>query len=359
MNTTNKLLLPVTLPHLSLRNRVVMAPMNRRRAESGVPGPAAVTYFRQRAGAGLIITDNTAISPNGKGYLNTPGIYTEEQKEAWSKISSAVHDAGGKIFMQLVHTGRIGHPLNNEDRSPLVAPSVVRANEKIRVGANEHLPMPDPVALNTPAIQDLINRHAEAAQYAVDAGFDGVEIHGAHGFLAEQFLHPATNLRNDRYGGNMINRCRFLLETVAAVADRIGPQRTGVRLSPFFKINDLAPYDEEIATHHYLLSELNKTGILYIHLNDVQEMPRSFLKDVRERFNRIIIHAGAFNAITAEKNLNDGLADLIAFGKPFIANPDLVERFKNNWPIADGEVSTFYGGGDNGYADYPEYNQII
>ncbi|MGY3211984.1 alkene reductase [Mucilaginibacter sp. HD30] len=359
MNTTKKLLLPVSIPGLSLNNRVVMAPMNRRRAEAGIPGPSAVDYYRQRAGAGLIITDNTAITPNGKGYLNTPGIYTKEQQSAWKEIASAVHEAGGRIFMQLVHTGRIGHPLNNEDGSQLVAPSIVRAEGKIRVSGNHHLPMPDPIELNIQEIGHLISKHAEAARYAIDAGFDGVEVHGAHGFLAEQFLHPVTNLRTDQYGGSLSNRCSFLLETVAAVAEAIGPERTGVRLSPFFKINDLVPYDEELATHQYLITELNKAGILYIHLNNVQEMPLEFLQDVRKRFNHIIILAGGFTAVTAEKALQEDLADLIAFGKPFIANPDLVERFKKDWPLADGDESTFYDGGDSGYADYPVYSQPL
>jgi N-ethylmaleimide reductase len=232
MRAQQILLSPLNTPAFTLNNRVVMAPMNRRRAEHGIPGPSAITYYGQRAGAGLILTDNTSITPNGKGYLHTPGIYNDEQKAAWKNVADEVHAHGGKIFMQLVHAGRIGHTENNEDGSPLVAPSIVIARDNIRVAGKGHLPIPAPEALTTVAIQDLVTKHIEAAQRAISAGFDGVEIHGAHGFLAEQFLHPFTNHRTDQYGGTIVNRARFLLEIMKGVSAAIGKERTGIRLSP-------------------------------------------------------------------------------------------------------------------------------
>jgi len=359
MNSLDHLLSPLIAANLTLKNRVVMAPMNRRRAEHGIPSASAVTYFGQRAGAGLIITDNTAITPNGKGYLQTPGIYNDQQKAAWKKIADEVHAQGGKIFMQLVHAGRIGHIDNNEDGSQLVAPSAIVAHDTIRVAGKGHLPMSEPETLSTKGVQELVALHVEAAQSAIRAGFDGVEVHGAHGFLTEQFLHPHTNQRTDQYGGNIFNRARFLLEIVEHVAAAIGKERTGVRLSPFFKINDLPPFAEERATHQYLTDELNKLDILYIHLsnsliNGEPIIPVEYVRDIRKRFKNLLILAGGFTAESAETALKANLADLIAFGKPFIANPDLVERFRLGVSLAEGLPEYFYDGGDRGYIDYPD-----
>lgn len=364
MSSKQKLLTPLNALSHTFKNRVVMAPMNRRRAENGIPSPSAVTYFGQRAGAGLILTDNTAITPNGKGYLHTPGIYNNEQKSAWKKIAKEVHAHGGKIFMQLVHAGRIGHIENNEDGSPLIAPSTVTAKDTIRVTGKGYLPASEPEALSTKGVLELVSKHVEAAQNAVEAGFDGVEIHGAHGFLAEQFLHPYTNHRTDRYGGNMVNRARFLLEIMEGVAAAIGKERTGVRLSPYLKINDLPSYGEELATHQYLTDELNKLDILYIHLSNaviegVPLIPDEYILDVRKRFKNLLILAGSFTSISAEAALEANLADMIAFGRPFIANPDLVERFKQQIPLAEGMPEFFYEGGDTGYIDYPCSNSLL
>jgi N-ethylmaleimide reductase len=358
MKAPDKLLSPLVTDNFKVNNRVVMAPMNRRRAEHGIPGTAAVSYYGQRAGAGLIITDNTAISPNGIGYLNTPGIYNDDQKTAWKYVADEVHAHGGKVFMQLVHAGRIGHIDNNEDGSPLVAPSVVVARDTIRVQGNVHLPNSVPVALTTAGVQELVVKYIEAAQKAIEAGFDGVEIHGAHGFLAEQFLHPFTNQRKDQYGGNIPNRARFLLEVMKGVVGAIGKERTGVRLSPFLKYNDLPPYPEEVTTHRYLTDELNKLDILYIHLSNAitdgqSVIPHDYILDVRKRFNNLLILAGNFTAETAEAALQADWADLIAFGKPFIANPDLVDRFSQGAPLAAGLPEFYYEGGDRGYIDYP------
>lgn len=354
MNTKEKLLSPLITPAITLRNRVVMAPMSRRRSENGIPGNSVAVYYGQRAGAGLIIAENTAVAANGVGYLHVPGIYNKAQQAAWKKVTEEVHARNGKIFLQLVHTGRIGHPLNQEGAVPLVAPSAVTAAEIIRVPGNIHLPAPQPEVLSTAGTQAMIAAHVQAAVHAIEAGFDGVEIHGAHGFLPEQFLHPHTNQRTDQYGGSIANRSRFLLEVMEGVAAAIGKERTGIRLSPFATLNDLPAYEEEEATHQYIVDALQKMEILYIHLsNQSYSIPETFIADVRRRFSNLLILAGDFTAASAEAALQKGLADLVAFGRPFIANPDLVERFRHHAPLAVADKETFYEGGDKGYIDYP------
>ncbi|MGY0036128.1 oxidoreductase [Pedobacter sp. NJ-S-72] len=268
MSLKEKLLAPLVSSAITLKNRVVMAPMSRRRSENGIPGHSAPIYYAQRAGAGLIIAENSAVASNGIGYLNAPGIYNIKQKAAWKKVVDEVHAKDGKIFIQLVHSGRIGHPLNHEGRAMLVAPSTLRANETIRIPLNPGVPMPAPLELTTAGAQNLIDAHIQAAISAIEIGFDGVEIHGAHGFLPEQFLHPHTNHRTDRYGGSIANRSRFLLEIMEGVTSAIGKERAGIRLSPFATLNDLPAYAEETATHQYITDALQQMGILYIHLSD-------------------------------------------------------------------------------------------
>lgn len=354
----NKLLSPLVSDDLTLNNRVVMAPMSRRRTINGIPDASTVLYFAQRAGAGLIITDNTAVAPDGLGYLHVPGIFNQQQKDGWRKVVEAVHAKGGKIFMQLVHAGRIGHPLNNAAGEPIVAPSAVQAQGIIRIPGDLHVPLPEPEALTTAGVKKLITAHVQAAINAIEVGFDGVEIHGAHGFLPEQFVNPHTNSRTDEYGGSIANRSRFLLEIVAGVAAAIGKERTGVRLSPFAYINDLPPFEEEADTHKYIIDALQQLDILYLHLSAVvaserSSIPATFLQDARNRFHNLLILAGGQTACSAEAILQDGLVDLVAFGKPFIANPDLVERFRYNAALAVPDTATFYQGGDTGYIDYP------
>ncbi|KIO77825.1 NADH:flavin oxidoreductase [Pedobacter lusitanus] len=349
---------PLVTPSITFRNRVVMAPMSRRRSVNGVPGPSAPLYYSQRAGAGLIIAENSAVASNGIGYLNAPGIYNSKQKEAWKKVADEVHKKGGKIFIQLVHSGRIGHPLNHEGEAMLVAPSAIRANETIRTLSDPHAPIPEPLALSTTEVQALVESHVQAAVSAIAIGFDGVEIHGAHGFLPEQFLHPHTNHRTDRYGGSIAGRSRFLLEIMEGVVAAIGKERTGIRLSPFATLNDLPAYAEETATHQYITDALQQLDILYIHLSDQSAggnppIPIAYIQDIRKRFRNLLILAGGFTAESAETMLQTGLADLIAFGRPFIANPDLVERFRHNTALTEGNEHTYYTGGDCGYIDYP------
>lgn len=335
-----------------------MAPMNRRRALNGVPGDSAALYFGQRAGAGLIITDNTAVAPNGIGYMGTPGIYNRAQIDGWKRVADEVHARGGRIFMQLVHAGRIGHYLNNEGQQPLIAPSAVTAAGLMRTAGEIHLPISEPVEASVADVRRLIDEHIHGAINAIEAGFDGVEIHCAHGFLPEQFLHPHTNRRTDAYGGSIAARSRFLLEIVEGTVAAIGKERTGIRLSPFVKLNDLPDYAEEAETHRYMVDALQEMGILYIHLSDQGpvghgKIPEAYIRDLRRRYDGLIILAGGCTAETAEMALQAGLADLIAFGKPYIANPDLTERFRLGIPLAAGDPDTYYQGGDGGYTDYP------
>lgn len=358
-----QLLSPLITPSHTFRNRLVMAPMNRRRAESGIPGDSMRTYYSQRSGAGLILTDNTGIAPNAFGYLNTPGIYNSAQQEGWKKIIDEVHRKGGKIFVQLVHAGRIGHPANHEGGLPIVGASNIKANDTLRTPGDVYLPMPEPQVLTTAETQALVALHVQAAVKAVEIGFDGVEIHGAHGFLTEQFLHPATNNRTDQYGGDIVNRSRFLLEIMEGVSRAIGKERTGVRLSPFAVVNDLPLYEEEAATHQYLVDELAKLDILFIHLSNqhidgISSIPTTFLEDVRKRFNNLLIFTGGNTRESAEALLQAGLIDLAGFGRDFISNPDLAAHFRYNIPLTPADETTFYHGGDKGYIDYAAHPDI-
>lgn len=358
MNTPEKLLSPLITPAITFKNRVVMAPMSRRRAEQAIPSASAPLYYGQRAGAGLIIAENSAVAPNGVGYLNAPGIYNAPQKAAWKKVVDEVHARDGKIFVQLVHTGRIGHALNHEGHLPLVGASSLKAADIIRTPNNEHHPMPEPEVLTTEGAAALVDAHIQAAITAMDLGFDGVEIHGAHGFLPAQFLHPVTNQRTDRYGGSIANRSRFLLDIMEGVTAAIGKEHTGIRLSPFVGINDLPTYPEETATHLYLTDALQQLGIFYIHLsgmpvNGAYTLSADYLQQIRQRFKQLLIVAGGYTADSGEALLQAGLADMIAYGKPFIANPDLVDRFRHRTPLAVPDPAVFYEGGDTGYIDLP------
>jgi N-ethylmaleimide reductase len=358
MNLKEKLLSPLVTPAFTFNNRVVMAPMSRRRSEQGIPSPSAPQYYGQRAGAGLIIAENSAVTANGVGYLNAPGIYNAAQNAAWKKVVEEVHARGGKIFVQLVHTGRIGHPLNQEGNVPLVGASALRATEIIRTPGNEHFPMPAPEVLSTAGAQAIIEAHIQAAITAMEIGFDGVEIHGAHGFLPEQFLHPLTNQRTDQYGGSIAHRSRFLLDIMEGVTAAIGKEHTGVRLSPFAILNDLPAYAEEAATHRYITDALQQLDILYIHLssqpvNGLPSITHEYIQEVRNRFDNLLIVAGGQTADSGEALLQAGLADLIAYGRPFIANPDLVERFRHHTPLTEANTDIFYEGGDKGYIDFP------
>jgi len=357
----NKLFNTIKLGSVILKNRIVMSPMTRCRAIGNVPNELMATYYEQRSGAGLIITEGTSPSPNGLGYARIPGIYSQNQVEGWRKITSSVHRNGGKIFLQLMHTGRISHALNMPEGSEILAPSAVKAAGQMWTDSQMMQDFPVPKEMTS---EDLLQTKAEyvtAAKNAIEAGFDGVELHGANGYLLEQFLSPVSNVRKDGYGGNIENRCRFIIEVVSEVADAIGKDKTGIRLSPYGVASDMPHYPEIDATYEYLSRQLNNSGIAYIHLVDhstmgAPEVPIEIKKLIRKNFLNTIILAGGYNKEKAEMDLQNDLGDLIAFGRPFINNPDLVNRLKNNLPLSQHlDMNLFYSADEKGYTDYPEY----
>jgi N-ethylmaleimide reductase len=357
----SKLFTPEKVGSIELRNRIVMSPMTRSRAIDNLPNDLMVEYYKQRSGAGLIITEGTSPSPNGVGYARIPGIYSAQQVNGWKKVTSAVHHAGGKIFVQLMHTGRISHPLNMPKGAKVLAPSAVRAAGQIWADTKELQDFPVPKAMTEEDLSFTKEEYVTAAKNAIDAGFDGIELHGANGYLLEQFLSPISNTRTDYYGGNIENRSRFVLEVVTAVAEAIGKEKTGIRLSPFGIANDMPYYPEIDATYKYLSDQLNNLDIAYIHIVDhsamgAPEVPIEIKKSIRNNFKNSIILSGGYDKKKAEADIQSGLGDLVAFGRPFINNPDLVERFKNNWPLSqDLKMDLFYTAGEKGYTDYPFY----
>jgi N-ethylmaleimide reductase len=355
------LLDPYKLGNIDLRNRIVMAPMTRSRAISNIPNELMVEFYGQRAAAGLIITEGTSPSPNGLGYSRIPGIFSEEQVEGWKKVTNAVHSKGGKIFVQLMHTGRIGHPTNMPEGAVIIAPSSVKPAGQVWTDTLGLQDYPVPTAMTVEEIKHTKQEYISAATNAVTAGFDGVELHGANGYLLEQFLSPVSNRRNDNYGGSIENRCRFLLEVMGGAVEAIGKERIGIRLSPYGVANDMPHYPEIDNTYKYLSAQLDRMGILYIHIVDHSSMgapavPMEIKKAIRERVHGTIILSGGYTKERAENELQGGIADLIAFGKAFINNPDLVERFINGWPLSkELDMKTFYSPGEEGYTDYRMY----
>jgi len=356
-----KLFTPAKVGSIEAKNRIVMSPMTRCRAIGNIPNELMAEYYRQRSGAGLIITEGTAPSPNGLGYARIPGIYSNEQVQGWKKVTSAVHQAGGKIVVQLMHTGRISHPLNMPGGARVLAPSAVKPAGQMWTDAAQMQDFPVPTAMTA---DDLVHTKAEyvtAAKNAIEAGFDGVELHGANGYLLEQFLSPVSNIRTDAYGGSIENRCRFVLEVVAAVADTIGKDKTGIRLSPYGVASDMPHYPEIDATYDYLSKQLNNVGIAYIHIVDHSAMgappvPAEMKNTIRKNFANTVILAGGYDQEKAEADLEKGLGDLVAFGRPHISNPDLADRFKNDYTLsADLNMDLFYTADEKGYTDYPFY----
>jgi len=340
-----------------LQNRIAMAPMTRCRAEGNLPNELMATYYGQRASAGLIITEGTSPSPNGVGYPRMPGIYSQEQVEAWKPITEAVHKQGGKIFMQLMHTGRITHPLNLPQGARVLAPSAVRANDQMYTDSDGMQPLPVPEAMTQDDIRNTIEEYAQAARNAVAAGFDGVELHSANGYLLEQFIRPNSNQRDDEYGGSIENRARFVLEVVAACTQAIGHHKVGIRLSPYGIFNEMPLYDEMEADYEYLAQELDAQDVVYIHLvdhsvNGAPEVPPSIKEIFRNEFCGTLILSGGYTAERAEKDI-PGKADLIAVGRPFLANPDLIQRWESKAELNEPDYDTFYTPGEKGYTDYP------
>jgi N-ethylmaleimide reductase len=360
---STNLFAPARLGSLELANHLVMAPMTRNRATPDhVPTDLMVTYYTQRATAGLIITEGIGPSKNGTGYARIPGIYSAAQIEAWKKITTAVHEAGGQLFAQLMHTGRVGHPVHMDEGAEVLAPSAVAAGGQIytdSLGMQDH---PTPRTFTTEEIQATIQEFVQAARNAIDAGFDGVELHGANGYLIEQFLRPTSNQRTDEYGGSVENRARFALEAAEAVSAAIGVEKTGIRLSPYGVFNDM-PYDSTYDdAYAYLVEHLNGK-VVYIHLVDHTSMgapavDAKIVETIREQFKGTLILSGGYTKETAEEALASGRADLVAFGRPFLANPDLVARFEQDAPLNTPDFATFYTPGEKGYTDYPVLAEV-
>ncbi len=356
------LLSPVRAGDLQLANRVIMAPLTRMRAvEGGVPSPLAADYYSQRASAGLIVTEATQISQQGQGYLNTPGIYTDEQEAAWTAIVERVHARQGRIALQLWHVGRISHSALQPDGALPVAPSAISApsaTARIQFGNGfARVPCDGPRALETDEIAAIVNDYRSAAVRARGAGFDAIEIHAANGYLLNQFLATNTNHRTDSYGGSLENRARIVLEVIDAVVPVFGAGCIGVRLSPNGIFNDITDTDAEAMTA-YLAQEFSRRGLAYLHIAEPdwaggEPLSDGFRQAIRKHFQGTLIFCSHYTAPRAEQLLAAGTADAVAFGRPFLANPDLPQRFALNAPLNAADNSTFYGGGSAGYTDYP------
>lgn len=357
---SHDLFAPAPLGPMTLSNRLVMAPMTRARALGHVPNALMATYYGQRAEAGLIITEGTSPSPNGLGYLNIPGLFSEAQVAGWRPVTEAVHRQGGKIFVQLMHTGRIGHAANLPAGAEVLAPSAVAAAGQIftMAGPADHSV---PRAMTEADIAHAIQEFADAARNARSAGFDGVELHAANGYLLDQFLNPRSNQRQDAWGGDSARRSRFVLEVAKAVAGAIGADRVGIRLSPYGVFNDLGPFEGLDEAYLELVRQLGALGLVYLHVVDHSAMGAppvsAALKEaLRKAFPGTFILSGGYDRDRAEADLAAGKGDLVAFGRPFLANPDLPERLRRRAPLNTADPDTFYAPGEKGYTDYPRLN---
>ena len=364
MSVDSPLLTGVELGDLKLDNRVVMAPLTRCRANAdGQPNELMLEYYRERAKTGLIITEATQICPGGQGYPNTPGIYNAAHEAGWRHICDAVHDAGGKIVLQLWHVGRLSHPAYQPEGGLPVAPSAIGFEGQCFLPDGSKADYPTPRALQADELQGLVDDYAMATHRAMAAGFDGVEVHAANGYLLDQFLRDGTNQRKDRYGGSIENRCRLLFDVVDAVAAAAGPERTGIRLSPLQPAHGMYDHNPEKLFSH-VVDGLNEFNLAYLHLAGMGEDqpdaagPAFDLDQLARRFNNKVIRNYQFTLQRAETALADGGADAIAFGIPMISNPDLVERIRRDavWNQADNRY--FYQGGARGYIDYPSLSDL-
>jgi len=359
----------------ALRNRIVLPPLTRSRSSQpgNVPNELMATYYRQRAGAGFMVTEGTQIEPRGQGYAWTPGIYSSEQIAGWRKVTKAVHEEGGIIFAQLWHVGRVSHTALQPNGASPVAPSAIPAKSVkafIETGPGTGtLAEPSmPRALTTVEVRELVQLYAQAARNAIEAGFNGVELHGANGYLINQFISVHSNQRNDEYGGSLNNRLRFLREVVEAVADVVGEERMGVRFSPLFTgtseprvyLGLVEPNPHE--TYIEAIKVLEEAGVAYLSIaeadwDNAPDLPEDFRDDVDRTFSGPIIYAGRYTVERAERVVAARWGDLIGFGRPFIANPDLPVRIAHDWPLNELDIRTMYGGTDAGYTDYPLYKE--
>jgi N-ethylmaleimide reductase len=355
----NTILSPYTKGKLQLKNRLVMAPMTRSRAVDNIPNELMAEYYGQRSGAGLIITEGTAPMPEGLGYPRIPGVFSAEQVAAWKKVTAAVHANGSQFFLQLMHTGRIGHPLNLPEGKEVVGASSIKAAGAIYTDKGGLQDYPVPMPLTTAGVMDVIRGHMVAAEHAIEAGFDGVELHGANGYLIEQFLNPNVNTRTDEYGGTIERRAKFAVEMAKRVAESIGKEKVGIRFSPYNSFGDMQPYTEAevFETYHYLAQEMEKIGIAYLHIAVSAQVPPKTLDAIRTVFTGTIIHCNGFTPETAEAALNNGVADLVAFGKAYLANPDLDKRIAGKQSLNKPDPATLYTSGAKGYVDYPVHTE--
>lgn len=346
------------LGNIELKNRVVMAPMTRSRAINNIPNEMMAEYYAMRADAGLLITEGTAPSANGLGYPRIPGVYNQAQIEGWKKVTDEVHAKDGKIFLQIMHTGRVSHSLNMEEGTQILAPSAVALNGKMYTDQEGMKSYPVPKEMSLAEIKLAQQAYVQAAKNAIEAGFDGVEIHGANGYLIDQFINTASNKRTDDYGASIENRSRFALEVAKQVIMAIGSNKTGIRLSPYGVYNDMAIFENIDETFTYLATELGKLNLAYIHIVDhssqgAPEVPQSIKDKMREAFGGTFIASGGLDKVKAEAILNKKQGDLVAFGVPYLANPDLIYRMKNDLELNAPNQAAFFSAGVEGYLDYP------
>lgn len=362
---TNALFQPIQLGNIELKNRIVMPPMTRSRATQ--PGNSAndmmAAYYAQRASAGLIIAEGTQISPMGQGYAWTPGIYSDEQIAGWKKVTDAVHDKEGVIFAQLWHVGRVTHPDNIGGEQPISSSALKAENVKVFIDNGTDEPgfvgVVEPREMTKQDIKAVVEQYRQAALNAIEAGFDGIELHAANGYLINQFIDSEANNRTDEYGGSIENRLRFLGEVVEAMVEAIGADRVGVRLAPFTSLNgtvDATP----VETYTAAAALLNLYKIVYLHIaevdwDDAPETPKTFKSAVRNAYQGVLIYAGKYDSERGEKAVTEGVTDMVGFGRPFVANPDLPARIQNGYPLAAHDPNTLFGGAEKGLTDYPEY----
>ncbi|PRD18650.1 UNVERIFIED_CONTAM: 12-oxophytodienoate reductase 1 [Trichonephila clavipes] len=332
-----------------------MAPMTRSRANpDGTPGDLAADYYSQRAGLGLIVTEGIQPSDDGQGYIFTPGIYSQEHIDGWKKVTQAVHDKGGRIFFQLMHAGRMSHPDNTPHHRAGLAPSAIApGTQMFTLNGMQDIPVPE--AMTKEQIQQAIHEFKHAARSAIDAGADGVEIHGANSYLIQQFFAPSANTRTDEYGGTLENRARFAIEVAKAVSEEIGPEKTAIRLSPGTQLWGVDEGEEGPAMYRYLVKELNKQGLVYLHI--MHQGNEELLQDIRNDWQgTLILNRPGRVRENIGDDIRTGLADLEAYGQMVLANPDFVERLKSNIPFNEADRNTFFGGTAQGYTDYPLAN---
>lgn len=348
----------VELGQHTLQNRIVMAPMTRNRATDNIPNALMAEYYGQRSSAGLIITEGTSPSPNGLGYPRIPGLFSPQQVAGWRAVTEAAHSGGATIFAQLMHCGRIAHPHNLPPGAEVLAPSAIAAEGAIYTDAEGMQPHPTPRAMTTEDIRSAREEFVRAAKNAIDAGFDGVELHAANGYLLEQFIRPTANHREDEYGGPIENRARLILEIARQSVAAIGAERVGIRLSPYGVFNDMPPYNEMEADYTWLATELGKLGLLYLHIVDhsamgAPEVPEPIKQRMRENFGGAVILSGGYDTQRAQTDIDAGRGELVAVGRDFLANPDLPTRWRQGAALNLPDYDTFYTPGKKGYTDYP------